>query len=84
MKSPRCCSASIVAAAFRSHLDCFPLQAHGLPVGLMDLFVHGTEDALPDAARVDSSPIVDAAALFMLQKEGEPLRVRACQWMQQQ
>jgi hypothetical protein len=50
----------------------------------MDLFVHGTEDALPDAGRVDSAPIVDAAALFMLQKEGEPLRVRAWQWMQQQ
>jgi hypothetical protein len=37
----------------------------------MDLFVHGTEDALPDDGRVDRAPIAGAAALFMLQKPGE-------------
>ena len=47
------------------------MQSHGQPVGLMDLFVHGTEDALPDDGRVDRAPIVGAAALFMLQKPGE-------------
>ena len=47
------------------------LQSQGQPVGLMDLFVHGTEDALPDDGRVDRAPIVGAAALFMLQKPGE-------------
>jgi hypothetical protein len=39
----------------------------------MDIFVHGTEDALPDDGRVDRAPIVGAAALFMLQKPGELL-----------
>ena len=47
------------------------LQSQGQPVGLMDIFVHGTEDALPDDGRVDRAPIVGAAALFMLQKPGE-------------
>ena len=37
----------------------------------MDLFVHGTEDALPDDGRVDRAPIAGAVALFMLQKPGE-------------
>ena len=37
----------------------------------MDLFVHGTEDALLDDGRVDRAPIVGAAALFMLQKQGD-------------
>ena len=52
------------------------MQTHGQPVGLMDLFVHGTEDALPDDGRVDRAPIAGAAALFMLQKPGEPLHAR--------
>jgi hypothetical protein len=29
------------------------LQSQGQAVALMDLFVHGTEDALPDDGRVD-------------------------------
>ena len=37
----------------------------------MDLFVSGTEDALLDDGRVDRAPIAGAAALFMLQKQGE-------------
>ena len=53
-------------------------QSQGQPVGLMDIFVHGTEDALPDDGRVDRAPIVGAAALFMLQKQGESRIVRAC------
>jgi hypothetical protein len=49
------------------------LQSYGRPAGLMDLFVHDTEAALPDGGRVDRTPIAGAAALFMLQKQGGPL-----------
>ena len=65
------CGASITRAS-SPHLCCsLRSQSQGQPVGLMDIFVHGTEDALPDDGRVDRAPILGAAALFMLQKPGE-------------
>jgi hypothetical protein len=47
------------------------VQSQGTAVGLMDLFVSGTENALPEDGRVDCAPIAGAAALFVLQKTGQ-------------
>ena len=55
------------------------LQSYGQPAGLMDLFVHDTEAALPDGGRVDRARIAGVAALFMLQKQGWPaLQLATC------
>jgi hypothetical protein len=44
-------------------------QARDVNPGLIDLFVEGTEDPLPDAGRLEELGLGDRSVLFMLQRE---------------
>jgi hypothetical protein len=44
--------------------------ACGMRVDLIELFVEGGEDALPNGARLDSVAVLDGTVVFMLPKQG--------------
>jgi hypothetical protein len=52
------------------HIACVSLQLRDLDPGSMDLFVCGTQDALPGAGRLDVLGLGDGSELFMLHREG--------------
>jgi hypothetical protein len=49
---------------------CPCLQSHDLDPGLLDLFVDGKENALPDLGRLDGLGLGSGSVLFMLQRLG--------------
>ena len=46
------------------------MQLHDMHPDLIELFVDGTEDALPDSGRLDGLGLGEGSVVFMLQRLG--------------